>query len=159
MDGVRSCRGGPEPSFLCPTLQWHQHRWHSGKDWMGSHICPMVGWIRAGDMEDTPWRIVWDETPPGALQDNPLTQSSQPQGTLKIHVGSHTAHARGKGRDAPGSVPERTQILYGKLQLYRPWNMRFSIPSKIPVCFLVICGYSVIPVNNLQLPRAPCNSQ
>lgn len=142
MDRVRNWRSAPEPSFSFPVLQWHQPRWRGGKDRDRVTHVSYVRWIHAGDMEDTSWRVVWDETPPGALQDNPLTQSSQPKGTQKIHVGSHPACAREKGRDAPGSVPWRTRILYRELQLNWPWNMRFSIPSKSPICFLVTCGYS-----------------
>lgn len=136
MDGVLQ-----SPPFHAPCSSGTSLDGVVRKTGMGSHVS-YVRWIHAGDMEDTSWRVVWDETPPGALQDNPLTQSSQPKGTQKIHVGSHPACARGKGRDAPGSVPWRTRILYRELQLNWPWNMRFSIPSKSPICFLVTCGYS-----------------
>lgn len=118
-------------------------------EWQGEvthlSVSPVVRWIHPGDMQDTSWGAAWDETSPGALQDNPLTQSSQPQGTQKIQLGSHPTLPEGRARDVPASVPQRTRILYGELQLYKPWNTRFSIPSKIPVCFLVTCGYSCYP--------------
>lgn len=51
-----------------------------------------------GTTGDTPWRAVWDETPPGAPQDTPPAQRFQPRGTWKMHLGSHPpACARGKG--------------------------------------------------------------
>lgn len=140
MDGVRSWRGGPEPSFPCPSFQWHQHRRRGGKDRMGSHISPLVGWIHAGDMEDTAWRVVWDEHPQEPCR-IPWPRALSPRDT-ENPGGISASLGQGKDRDAPGSVPQRTRILYGKLQLYRPRNMRSSIPSKIPVCFLVTCGYS-----------------